>query len=1230
MEMPAPRHGLPLGGRTPDNGSDSHQHNTANRGRLRGVLWRGLWVRLLVSVVVLWAWAVGAPASAQPAVEPGVSPEPTALLCVPGTGVWRTSKDVDGKPTTELAAALCATDKEGLKCPDLVTLRFRDGQPAHAILAQTPPTLRRCELEWQGSLDGLALYHDGEALLGVDPDRLRFVSVNPLPFKTTKDERFTMTDRPGGLVLFSNAERIVMLKTVAGGKALPKAEVLLDLDIKGLLVPPLWQHGRLLLLRPEKLQWWTLDAAGHPTGQPKDMAISPPLGPNDFGLDRFGMMTAYKRAGASVAVAWYPFDGERIAMGLNSTEIIRRVGVEGTPDTTALLTTDGPQADLMSPWGVPTKRPADRFTHRYWRPVDESFSGDGGRPGPMMMGAGPWIAVDGSPPPPVSRSRVLIVNTSTDSWERTAEFDLDTPGRFVAMTTDYLVTFHPQGDKALMVWRLAAKGLIRSVTRADYDAAKLVGLPKFEQIGGSGDLYRLTDDQGHIAIFDASKATITTVLPAPADGTYTRSSPMLGGRTLFEEVQGDPAKASAGDKTASVVRWHHVTERGERKSFGPEAFTSEAFNATTRWFGYCPPQPADAATTSCALTFPTYERAPGDDAHLLALIKTTSPPDRPLETSLALIGGSVLVLLMVMAWRLDLGKRAHQESSSNANPPPELVVVDAEIDGSLRKAVMPTPEDPHAIPLAKERGVLVINREGLRLRLPNQPEIHLPIDADLDLALTRQIDFANHSAGGVLTLTFFSNKDNKRHELAFDVQLPPDVRPFEHIAYRNSMHAPRTTWEAVEPLLELLKRHPNMQQILYRKLTRQARPGEAPTREPSGLIEVTHLVDPKGRRYVTDDDWTTFIRPAAWHNWLIRLVLACGAGAGVGLTLMMVHIGTEDSKTTAVMTLSLAVPVAAALWVILSWGIWNRLHLLRFGRAVQGQWLDEKTLQYSLLDGRTFRLGRSLWENQDLLPVVLSDPRRPRFAVRFNGHRSLGEPQSSAPVGDMKRAWSLNAMRLFPVVAAFGGLFYLGFRTFQAVFPEPLPAARLEFIAAEAAQNNTPMLPPCVQVCQEFKDPARRATCETQCTYRQTRIALSPLAPLDQEVSTDPGEFVETQFKAFDEGLRALNPPQPAPPCDAIAPLIQAIPRWTPRFQETLGKTYGAPRMMSTSPTFAAFNNRITDLAESTVRPLCSPSAACLSNPDKHCAAPPPCTGSVDKLRDALCTLAPALTPITP
>jgi hypothetical protein len=1151
------------------------------------------------------------------------------LRCAPGTGAWGVSAQGDDPQGVTLRAALCSREDQprSQTCPELTTLRFgADGALARADMASTPAAFQRCSLRWLTHLNGMAIYHDGQDLIGVDLDTLRVTTINPLPLKLTPEDGFVISHRGGAVVLESAARLIVLRPTPAG------VEVELDLDLSGLITAPIWQrkYGKLLLLSGRQLRWWALDKDGLPTGQPQSRDLSPEVTPHDFTFDRNGLMVANRRQGRS-SLAWYPFESDRAEIVLNATEQIRRVGALGDPERAVALTTDVLQADLTGiqpPW----KQPRDLFTHRYWRVVEDTLADIGGPPGAMMMGAGDFFAVDGSStPPPTSRNRIIIITTAESPWQRTTEFDLPTPGRMIAMTPTYLVTYHPTGDIALAVWRLDRSGLLRSVSRADYDRAGLEGLPSLASM--SDDLFMLTDGQSHLAVFNAASAAFS--VPVPPDATLTRQTEAHPRFTLITE-----SSAAEPGAPLSVVRWHQLDSRGEHKVFtlGPVK-PHDAFNTTTRWFGYCPPVVAGVEPSKrplCALSFPAYERAQGSDAHLLSMLQTAPPSaPRPLQMPLTLAGASALMLLLISAWRLDWGRRAQHESTSTAAPPTELIPVDLDLNGELRTATMPPP-DPQATPFSANRGLLTINPQGVRLSLPNHPDQQLAIDLDLDLTLTRQIDFANQTPGGLLTMTFFSNKNNQRQEIALDVQIPADVRPFEHIPYRDTLNAARTSWEAVIPLLENLKRHPNMQQTLYRKLTRQARPGETPTREPSGLIEVSHLLDPQGRRYITDDDWSGFVRPSRWQSWPVRMLLALSGGAAAALPLMMVHLGVEAPLTIAVVSLSLGLPVTVLLWVGLSWGIWNRIHLLRFGRAVRGTWNGSDTLHFSLLDGRTFRLNRKLWERQDLLPVVLSDPRRPRFAVHFTGHRSVGTPQSSSPVGKVRRAWSGDTSRLLPLVVLFAGLFVLAYQTFWTVFPEPLPAAQLDAIVEEAAGK--PMLMPCLATCQALPDPTKHAACATQCRQRQARLTFAPLVSLTADVTTDPGLLVKTQLDAFEEVLQPLiaaatatpeTPTADLPTCDSLAAPLQALPRWTPALQGAIAAVYGAsPALLKDSPALAAANARLDALQQTFLNPLCSPSPACLSNPDQSCPPPPACVGPTDTLRQALCTLAPAVSPI--
>lgn len=399
--------------------------------------------------------------------------------------------------------------------------------------------------------------------------------------------------------------------------------------------------------------------------------------------------------------------------------------------------------------------------------------------------------------------------------------------------------------------------------------------------------------------------------------------------------------------------------------------------------------------------------------------------------------------------------------------------------------------------------------------------------------------------------------------------------------------------------------------------------------ETMHLGPTTALVDRRGRRYVTDQDAEGFVH-RTWTHLPWRLGLSLMVGAAVAIPMGFVYLVKEPLAVSLPYWLALWLPVSATTFILSSWALWNRRHLLRYGFAVEGQWYDSGTsrasLCYTMPGGATYRMRRGQWKRADLVPVVLADPSRPRFAAQYTGNGQFPVAQLAGQRARLRgTSVTRDAMRLLLVLLLSGGTVAGAIHTFGEAFPEPVSSWTMASIEAEAEKADEPMLGPCLELCETLSD---GATCFRQCQSRQMRrVFESAGIELAGDPELMPGEMRLRQLERIEE-VTSLMAAGTDDTCDALAASIDAVPRWDARLETAFVTVYGGPLGASDEqlpPTEA----RIAALGAEAFAPLCSPPAECLAG-SGVCPQPPACQGPVDRLRTAICSFGLAMTPIAP
>jgi len=391
-------------------------------------------------------------------------------------------------------------------------------------------------------------------------------------------------------------------------------------------------------------------------------------------------------------------------------------------------------------------------------------------------------------------------------------------------------------------------------------------------------------------------------------------------------------------------------------------------------------------------------------------------------------------------------------------------------------------------------------------------------------------------------------------------------------------------------------------------------------------VSLVLAVDHKGRRYVTERDAEGFVhRGLTQLPWRLGLSVLLGAGVAFGLGFSKLIV--EPLGPALVWWAALIVPSAVMSWLVLSWGAWNRLYLLRFGDATEGEWYDTGTarqsLCYTLPDGRTFRMGRRQWTTADLVPVVLYDPRRPRFCAQYTGNGVLaiqtrtthGKLSGNAVTHDL----GLMLLSLLAVGAAAG---VIASSFFQA-FPDDLTSWHLGRMEAQAQAQHLPFAEVCLETCAREGG----ATCADQCHHRQLHLIFKAAGiAFERDPALLPSDVVRAQRSQVEAVVAELAEAE-GHHCDAMATKVAASAVWSQALESAFREVYGREGHLG-DPALAAEEQALAALVEDRVWPLCAPQEGCARG--EACLAPPKCKGDTQLLRGQLCGLAAATLGIGP
>lgn len=1136
---------------------------------------RVTWFRCLL---ILLAIVFSASASAQ---------EPRS--CLADTGSWeKTSKG------WTLQGALCFDDASAT-CPDFATFTFSPSGEVEVSRASTPLRLRPCTLTAQGGVGRFALYHDGKQLIAVDGQSLKMVWQHPAPtpYEVSYHTPYT--------VLLNKSKLLILRATKQQPKIILETEVNEPLEV-------VWQKSRLVLVQASSLRWWPLTPDGIGKEKSTKYLGKSKLRRGRYALDNYGLI----RPSGNRAIRYYRFDppdgGDySYRSTINETDEVRFVG--GWPDRAIALTSEGNLLRVVARTSTARQTlNSKRYEHKYWK-LTQDDEGPADNPRTLAAGAGPWLAIDGG-----RNNQAMILDTREYTWEVFHKaLDFEGPSQMVHMDIARLIVAHDSQSQALSIWSVVEGRKLHNLSRADFQKAGLQSFHDLEPLSDDNRHLLIRDPRGAAAILDATTGKLSPIRPVAGGGLAPNHWKIQPQVLVLTEIS--PASKSAPSR---VLAWHLV-ERDSAFAFQPKGTIVDALSPRERWFGYC------IGGASCKLSLPNVKRAPGDDSNILADVTLDSPDQKPVSFPTTVILVSLLLLIIVMLWRLDFRRvpvpiATRQEPSGTPIVPLTLRIEDTEHTFAPN-----TSEAPAASPAT-------LAFDGSTLALTEGDDTQT-LNAPFKLQITRQSDPEQLTRGGLITVTFKPVDDEERTELIeFHIELSDKQRALERLSYRSTALMPRMSWSQFETLREALREHKALDNDPQRALVRKARDDEDPASNPMTNL-MWKLRDKHGRRLVTEFDESEYLH-RVWTPLPWRLAISIGAALAVAIPVGFAHLVTQDLSISLFFWAALALPVGVITWILISWGLWNRLHLLRFGHAVEGKWRESGTIQqslsYTLPNGVTYRLRRGQWRRADLVPVVLYDPKRPRFAAQYTAHRSLNIVPSGDPTTDIRGATTTD-MPWFPIVIAVLALPIVGgFFAFQQAFPQPLPEWTLQRVESNAEDDEIPMLAPCLGLCQSFSSESKRTECQQQCHHRQLRYVFKDAGKtLPGDPLVMPGQLRDEEVERLESLVSELRNADPSQSCDALAQRVNDEQRWSQSLQNAFQKVYGATASnLESDPLLVEVNQRLETLSTEFFSPLCQPPPTCLDDLEK-CVMPPSCAGPMEPLYQNICGLEAAVRPIT-
>lgn len=411
------------------------------------------------------------------------------------------------------------------------------------------------------------------------------------------------------------------------------------------------------------------------------------------------------------------------------------------------------------------------------------------------------------------------------------------------------------------------------------------------------------------------------------------------------------------------------------------------------------------------------------------------------------------------------------------------------------------------------------------------------------------------------------------------------------------------------------------------------------SKDSDAYTPLIDLFDKKNRRAITDRDVHGFLEEKFYAKTLIRFLGSLILSLCIAFAIASPYWFDDTLNTFFSWIAVLAMPIFAILWIIASWTYWNRRYLLQFGNIVEGKWLHcakpNQSICYYGAPGKAFELTRNQWHRVDFVPIVLFDPARPNFAVQYTGKSEHALTTIDTPKEDdiPQKTYSYDFLRLVIVVTALACIVLATQYLFHRAYPGALSERQLLEMERTTETNasalnedrasdkdlrgndeKTTFTTVCLRQCKN-----RDETCHAQCHKRQLRIILEKAEiPVDGAIDMTPSELLQNRSDAISQARQILFDTTLS--CDARAEQIAAIPMWSDDLYVAFFDIYGQRESF-----LAAGLDKISDNMDNNMsifHQLCD--TKCAQN-SETCLTPPSCSGSVERLKSAVCTFEQAI-----
>lgn len=371
------------------------------------------------------------------------------------------------------------------------------------------------------------------------------------------------------------------------------------------------------------------------------------------------------------------------------------------------------------------------------------------------------------------------------------------------------------------------------------------------------------------------------------------------------------------------------------------------------------------------------------------------------------------------------------------------------------------------------------------------------------------------------------------------------------------------------------------------------------------------ILDEKNRRFVTERDRTSFLTPNFLSQTWFRLLFSIAAGIGAAAFTALRFFSDDTPSVFFAWLVILAVPVTAAVWVIISWSFWNRQYLFRFGRFVEGTWINcakrNQSIVYTAENHKTYEISRYQWKRVDFVPIVLYDPNRPAYSVQYTGSVAYALGEKLDRDAKTLRACCIDIVRLAVVTLILAICITSTQHFFKNTYPNPLSIKELNALSSDPQT----FLTSCLDACQEDM-------CFKQCQNRQMLLVYEDAG---YELGSDPDMMPETFLANAHETLTKATAilEDTASSCHEKATQLLSVDIMPENLSHAFWNVYGQKEVYDLSKIEAQHQSLLKDIAY--FQALCDEAGQCARDA-QSCPPPPQCAGSAIQLKQHVCDFA--------